>query len=68
MHFNSYPTFEEIKEDLTKENLLEIIEMAKDSDLETAINDFIESEYEPVKEIDYDYAYDCYRDEMLMGA
>ncbi len=68
MYYNSYPIFDEVKENLTKEDLIEIIEMAMDSDLETAIADFIEAEYEPTKEIDYDYAYDCYRDEMLMGA
>ncbi len=68
MYYDSYPTFEEIKKNLTKKDLLEIIEMAMDSDLETAITNFIEAEYEPTKEIDYDYSYDCYRDEILMGA
>ena len=43
MYYNSYPTFDEVKENLTKEDLIEIIEMAMDSDLETAIADFIEA-------------------------
>jgi len=68
MYYNTYPTFDEIKEDLTKQDLIEIIEAAMtlhDGDIDAAIQDYVEAEYEPTKELDLDYAYDSYRDDQL---
>lgn len=68
MYYNAYLTFDEIKDDLTKQDLMEIIETAmslNDGDINAAIQDYVEAEYEPIKEFDYDYAYDSYKDDQL---
>lgn len=68
MYTNTYPTFNEIKEDLTKQDLVEIIDNAvslRDGDINEALKDYIEAEFEPIKEFDYDYAYDSYKDDLL---
>jgi len=67
MYSNSYPTFDEIKDDLTKEDLLDIFGVAMTSnggDINTAIQDYIEAEYEPSKVIDYDYSHNSYNDNL----
>ncbi len=68
MYTNTYPTFEEIKEQISKEDLIEIVESAislHDGDINLAIQDYVEATYEPIKEFDYDYAYDSYKDDLL---
>ncbi|ADG92293.1 hypothetical protein Arnit_0628 [Arcobacter nitrofigilis DSM 7299] len=68
MYTNTYPIFEEIKEEILKQDLMEIIESAislYDGNINLAIQDYIEAEYELVKEFDYDYAYDSYKDNLL---
>ncbi len=68
MYYKEYPTFNEIKEDLSKEELLEIIDMSLDTGLsiDEVISDFIKDTYEDIKVLDVDFAYECYRD-MLMN-
>jgi len=68
MYTNTYPTFEEIKDEISKKDLIEIIESAislHDGDINAAIQDYVEAEYEPSKEFDCDYAYDSYRDDLM---
>jgi|GEM_PF-2812999 len=68
MYTNTYPTFEEIKEQISKEDLIEIVESAMslhDGDINLAIQGYVEATYELTKEFDYDYAYDSYKDDLL---
>jgi len=53
MKTQTYPTFTEIKDQLTREDLLELIESAIDSgDFEQAMTDFIEAEFITYEEME----------------
>jgi len=53
MKTQTYPTFTEIKDQLTKEDLIELIESALDSgDIEQAVGDFIEAEFITYEEME----------------
>ena len=61
---NEYPSFENIKNNLSKNDLIDIIEQTidyGDSVIETIVKDFIEANYEPIKVRDVDRE----RDEMI---
>lgn len=63
--FKRYPTWEEIKDDLDKEDLVKIINNSIGSTIEESLFDFISEYYEMVEDIDYDRAYDEYREDMM---
>lgn len=66
MYHNIYPAFEEIREDLSKDELIELIEMALDTgDMQESINDFVEAKYQTEKDIDGDFIYEQYKDNLL---
>jgi len=53
MKTQTYPTYQDIKEQLSREDLLEIIEAALDTkDIEGVIADFIESEFSTYEEME----------------
>jgi len=53
MKTQTYPTFTEIKDQLTKEDLIELIESALDTgDIEQVIEDFIEAEFITYEEME----------------
>ena len=47
----TYPTFQEIKEETSKEELLEIMEIALEIGLDEAIKDYIEATYYTYEEV-----------------
>jgi len=51
MKTQTYPTFQEIKEEISKEELLEIMEAALEIGLEEAIKDYIEATYYTYEEV-----------------
>jgi uncharacterized protein (DUF1810 family) len=56
-----------IQHEITRSNLVDILEMAQEIGIDEAIQDFIEANYEPIDwETDIDYYYDQMRDEKLM--
>ncbi len=63
------PSWSEIKDDVTACDMKEIIDMALEDnmDIEGAIQDYIEANYEPTMVPDTDAAYDAKRDEELLG-
>lgn len=63
--FKRYPTWEEIKDSLDREDLVKIINNAIGSTIEESLFDFISKYYEMVEDIDYDRAYDEYREDMM---
>lgn len=67
--YAEYPAWSEIKQAVCHADLKEIIDMAlEDSmDIEGAIQDYIEANYEPTMVPDIDAAYDAKRDEELLG-
>ena len=64
-----YPSWDEIKENVSETDLKEIIDIAlqDNMDIEGAIQDYIEAEYEPTMVPDVDAAYDAKRDEELLS-
>ena len=65
MYSNEYPTWEEIRGEVSAEELLEIIDVAKEVGLDVAIQDYIEATYEAESVLDIDAAYDAMRDDLL---
>ena len=63
--FKRYPTWDEIKDDLNREDLVKIINNSIGSTIEESLFDFISKYYEMVEDIDYDRAYDEYREDMM---
>lgn len=60
------PIFEEIREGLSKDDLLEIINMALDTgDIQESINDFVDSVYETDCSLDEDFYYEQYKENLL---
>jgi len=54
---DSYPSFEDIKDELTRDDLLDIIEYTKNiekADINEIIQDYIEDNFEPTKVRDID--------------
>ena len=47
----TYPTFQEIKEEISKDDLLEIMEIALEIGLDEAIKDYIEATYYTYEEV-----------------
>ena len=47
----TYPTYQEIKEEISKDDLLEIMETALEIGLEEAIKDYIEASYYTYEEV-----------------
>lgn len=62
MYLKIYPTWDEIKDEVSKEDLFEIVVMAKESGIDKAIQNFIEATYSPEHEYDADAAYDAMRE------
>jgi hypothetical protein len=53
MKTQTYPTYQDIKEQLSREDLLEIIDAALDTgDIEQVIEDFIEAEFNTYEEME----------------
>jgi hypothetical protein len=51
MHLQTYPTWNEIKDEVSKEDLLEIMEAALEIGLKEAQKDYIEATYYTYEEI-----------------
>jgi len=64
MYYKNYPSWNEVKEDLSQNDLLEIIEAAQDLGLDEAIQEYIEASYEPSYEVDADALRDAYLEEV----
>jgi len=63
-YISEYPSFDEIKDDLTKEDLKDIVEAIMElglSKVDNIIKNFIEANYEPTRVRDIDRE----RDEMI---
>ena len=52
MKTQTYPTLQDIKEEISKEDLLEIIEAALEIGLDEAIKDYIEDTYYTYEEME----------------
>ena len=62
---NVYPSWDEVKSEVSRLDLLDIIDSALNNDIDDAVKEYIEENYEPRKEIDHDAAYDAYLDEKM---
>jgi hypothetical protein len=51
MNNQTYPTFQEIKEEISKKELLEIMQTALEIGLDEAIKDYIEATYYTYEEV-----------------
>lgn len=60
-----YPSWNEVKEEVSRSELLDIIDSALDFSIDDAIQEYIEENYEPREEVDPDAAYDAYKDEKM---
>lgn len=60
-----YPSWSEISGDLSRSELLSIIEVGFDVGLDQAIQDYIKDNYDPVIVDDIDAAYEAMRDDRL---
>lgn len=70
MHmYTAYPKFNDIVEDLSKDELIQLINIAidEDTDIGIVIDEYIVENYEGWLEPDYDRAYDEYRDREILG-
>ena len=61
-----YPTFSEVSEELSEDELLEILNKYVEHD-EDIVNEWIQENYEPECEIDADGLYDKMKDDRLTG-
>lgn len=68
MKYPVYPSWDDIKYEIPQHDLLDIISDALVfGDIDTAVSDYIEENYEPEYEEDVDAAYDAYKDDLLLG-
>ena len=70
-YISEYPSFDEIKDDLTKEDLKDIVEAIMElglSKVDNIIKNFIEANYEPTRVRDIDRERDEMIDEEMRNA